>query len=205
MEGMDESELQQTVEQAKKGDKEAFDRLISHFQNRIHLAARARLGGKLRSLMDSWDAVQEAYLKALATFPNFEYRGEGQLVHWLTCFVENAIRDRSRYHKAQKRANPTLPLARRSFDGRAGWTAQIAGKAPTASQEMRGQELFNAIERFVDELPDEQREVFIMRAIEKISWTQIAQTMEKTEDASRMLYARARARVAKKLAADGLV
>ena len=94
------------VEQARRGDREAYDRLFALSADRVLQFIRMRLGSGLRSKVESMDILQEAYLAAHRDFERFEYRGDDAFARWLCRIVENRIRGEADYFGAGKRRNP---------------------------------------------------------------------------------------------------
>ena len=75
---MDERELdQRLVEQAQRGDKHAFELLVSKYQRKL-----ARLLGRfIRDPVEVEDVAQETFIKAYRALPSF--RGDSAFYTWL--------------------------------------------------------------------------------------------------------------------------
>jgi len=176
------------IRQAKKGDKEALNLLLKRYSPRVLQIVRARLGPGLRAKLDSQDILQEAFIRAVKGFDGYEIRGEGKFLYWLSRLVKNAICDRHDYFRADKRfSGNDLPL-----------TVGLgsADKDPTPSQFLTFQEGFQRLLCAMDELPEESRESVVHRDMEGLSFAEIGSIMGRTEDAARMLYVRAKAKLA---------
>jgi RNA polymerase sigma-70 factor (ECF subfamily) len=91
------------VEEARKGDREAYNRLFALTADRALHFIRLRLGPRLRENIDSMDILQDAYLQAHLLFDRFEYRGDDAFARWLSRIIENRIRDKVDYLEAKKR------------------------------------------------------------------------------------------------------
>src|SRR5438128_2293926 len=96
-------------EQARAGNREAYDRLFQLHADRALFFIRARLGPKLREHVESRDVLQEAYLAAHQGFECFEYTDDGAFSHWLCRIIDNRIRDLGDRFQAQKRQSVELP------------------------------------------------------------------------------------------------
>lgn len=114
------------------------------------------------------DAVQQAFLQAMRHADQFE--GTRPLLPWLLGLLGNAVRNQRR-HEAQRRAEPLPELA--SDDG-----------GPLAAAERR--ELVAALRQQVDALPDEQRQVLLLRLQHGLSAVQIAEVVGAAPGAVRM-------------------
>lgn len=86
------------VARARRGDHEAFARIVDHYDHRLRGLAYRLLGDRDR--MD--DVLQEAYVKAFRSLPRF--KGGSALGTWLYRIVYNACIDELRSRRA------TLPL-----------------------------------------------------------------------------------------------
>src|SRR6195256_6035989 len=101
---MDEKELdRQLVERAQRGDKHAFELLVSKYQRKL-----ARLLGRfIRDPVEVEDVAQEAFIKAYRALPSF--RGDSAFYTWLYRIAINTAKN---YLVALGRRAPTSP----SFD-----------------------------------------------------------------------------------------
>lgn len=76
-----------TVARARRGDEQAFAALVRHYDPGLRALAFRLLGDRAR--MD--DALQEAYVKAFRSLPQF--RGDASLGTWLYRIAYNACLD----------------------------------------------------------------------------------------------------------------
>ncbi len=98
---------QRMVTLAQAGDESALDRLCNVYGERVRRIVRMRMGGELRSKMESMDLVQDAFISALRSLENFTYRNEGDFLRWLSQIAENRLRDHVDKLHTNKR-EPTL-------------------------------------------------------------------------------------------------
>ena len=70
--------------------------LHDRYQKRILVYAHYRLGPDLRRTCDAEDMVNEAWIRIVTHWDQFEYRGPDSLFHWLCLQVRRAILDRRR-------------------------------------------------------------------------------------------------------------
>jgi RNA polymerase sigma-70 factor (ECF subfamily) len=99
--GSDDEIAATVVEQAKRGDQEAFATVIRHYDPGLRALAYRLLGDRDR--MD--DALQEAYVNAYRALPRF--RGSSKLGTWLYRIAYNACLD----ELARSRRVAQLPLS----------------------------------------------------------------------------------------------
>jgi RNA polymerase sigma-70 factor (ECF subfamily) len=182
----DEQFTLELLGQIREGDQEAWDRLYRRYHDELLFAVRARLGGRLRSYLESEDVLQSVALEAFVALPNFEHRGQGSLRHFLHRLILNKIRDRADYFGAQKRSG-SVPL-----------TDQLEENLPTGQDEPQylDGDKYDRLEQGLQKLPEDLRTVVILRKVEGLSSKEAATEMGKSDVATRKLYSRAMAKLA---------
>jgi RNA polymerase sigma-70 factor (ECF subfamily) len=115
-----------------------------------------------------------------------EGSGEGELMAWLMRIAENEIRDRADYYQRQRRdAAREVPLDEAH--------AAIAAGIRSMSSRIVLDEEAARLERAIERLSDAHREVILLRQFEELGYREIASQLGRSEDACRMLLARAMA------------
>lgn len=187
---------------AKRGDAEALNELFKRYWPRVLQIVRMRLGPGLRANLESRDIAQDAFIRALKGFEGFELRDEAAFLHWLGELVRNSIRDRHDYFGAKKRRTSfNEPLARCGEDSRDG-EVELAEAGPTPSRWLAMTEELERLVAAVHRLPADGREAVIQRDMEGLPFAQIGRNLGRSEDAARMLYARAKSRLTTMLGED---
>jgi RNA polymerase sigma-70 factor (ECF subfamily) len=178
---------------AKKGDRTALDQLCQVYGERVHWIVRFRMGGEIRSKLDSMDVVQDAFVLALQDLEDFTYRDEGGFLRWMSKIVENRIRDNMKKLHADKRnihkeipLRNGLPTTKRSSVGTTGPMVMT-----TPSVIISKREDLEKLEKAIDKLRPEYREAIILRKIEGLSYKEIGDRLGKSADAVGMLVSRA--------------
>ena len=184
---------QHLVTLAKKGDRAALERLCQVYGERVHWIVRFRMGGEIRLKLDSMDVVQDAFLLALEDLEDFTYRDEGDFLRWLSRIAENRIRDNIKKLHADKRdirkevlLRNLVPTTQGSLLGAPG---PVASTTPSLIISKR--EELSKLERAIDKLRPEYREVIILKKIEELSYKEISNRLGKSTDAVGMLVSRA--------------
>jgi len=180
------------VSRALEQDREAIDLLFQRYRDRLRNALRKLIGPKYRLLLaDSEDATQDAILSALRRLHSFEYRGEGSFLAWLLKGAEYEIVRRIRALGASKR---TAQGAVFDIDDQFGQEA--VAKEATPSQVHDEQELAERVRVALQELPDREREIIVLRRYLELDTNEICAEMGlPTEGAVRALLSRAQARL----------
>ena len=184
---------QHLVALAKEGDQTALNQLCSVYSERVRRIIRFRLDQKLRSKLDSVDVVQDVLLLAMGGLKDFTYRSEGDFLRWLSRIAENKIRDIfDEFHAEKRDIRKEIPFKeqRRSSGGTMG---AVLGpmRVPTPSVIMCKKESLDRLEKALDELKPEYREVVVLKRIEGLSYDEIGERLGKTAKAVSMLMYRA--------------
>jgi RNA polymerase sigma-70 factor (ECF subfamily) len=182
------------VLRAQEGDREALNRLFSRYYERVRRVVRLRLGAKLRESMESGDILQDTFCQAVRSFQNFEMREESSLINWLARLAERQIIAKADYHGAKKRDHErdvTWSDSSTTSDSAHGRIAHADGSTKILDKIVSNEEQA-ILERAMDRLPGEYRELIIQRHYEGASWEAIAESTERpSAAAARMMHARA--------------
>jgi RNA polymerase sigma-70 factor, ECF subfamily len=170
------------IARALRRDPEALAALMRRHNRRLYRAA----WGILRDEQEAEDAVQESYLKAFAGLAKF--RGEAALSTWLTRIVINEalMRRRKPRRLVLEDFENVVPL-------RAPGSSEPTVENPEGAA-MRGQ-LRLYLESAVGDLPEEQRTVFVLRALEELSVEETAAVLDLNPQTVRTRFMRARRRL----------
>ena len=183
------------VVQAKEGDPSAINQLYSIYAERVRWMVRFRMSKELRSKLESMDLVQNTLIRSLNGLGNFNYRNEGDFVRWLSKIAENELRGNLKKLHAEKR-DVRKEVQLDNFGSAAG-NEYIGSHGPiqttTPSVILSEKEDLGKLEKAIDQLKPEYREIIILTKIEELSYQEIGQRLGKSSDAVRMLATRAMA------------
>jgi RNA polymerase sigma-70 factor (ECF subfamily) len=179
---MDEPAL---IQSAQKGELEAFNTLVLHYQDMVFNTA-------LRILNDedlAADAAQEAFISAFRSIGTF--RG-GSFKAWLMRTVTNACYDELRRQKRR----PTTPLEPDTADGDEMDSPKwLADPNMTPAQQSEADELEHAIQHCLDALPTEFRTAVVLADIQGMDYTEVAAASKVPLGTIKSRLARARLRL----------
>jgi RNA polymerase sigma-70 factor (ECF subfamily) len=180
------------VSRALEQDRDAIDLLFQRYRDRLRSALRKLIGPKYRVLMaDSEDATHDAILSALRRLHQFEYRGEGSFLAWLLKGAEYEIVRRIRALETKKRTAVGGVI---SLDDVV--DQSVATPDATPSQLHDESELAERIRVALQQLPDREREIIVLRRYLELDTPEICAEMGlPTEGAVRALLSRAQARL----------
>jgi len=179
---MNESAL---IQDAQKGNLDAFNTLILHYQDSVYNTALRILGDEDQAA----DAAQEAFISAFKSITSF--RG-GSFKAWLMRTVTNACYDELRRQKRR----PTTPLEPDTEDGEEMESPRwLADPGMTPAQKSEADELEHAIQHCLNNLPLEFKTVVIMADIQGMDYTEVATSVRVPLGTIKSRLARARLRL----------
>ncbi|MCI0580137.1 MAG: sigma-70 family RNA polymerase sigma factor [Chloroflexi bacterium] len=177
---MDEVHL---IKQAQKGDVTSFNTLVLHYQDAVYNVAYRIMGESGTAA----DATQEAFISAYKSLGSF--RG-GNFKAWLMRIVTNACYDELRRRK--RRPQASLDEIMESNESAA---LLVSENSPGPEEHHQRAELVRAVERCLEDLPDEQKTATILCDIEGYDYTEIAAMMSTSLGTVKSRLSRARARL----------
>ncbi len=167
-ERMSEAQVDQLlVERVQKGEKHAFDLLISKYQHRII----SLVGRYVHDHAEAQDVAQEAFIKAYRALRNF--RGDSAFYTWLYRIAINTAKN---WLVAQKRRPPSSDIDAvdaEQYD----MDSRLKDKA-TPENELLREEIKKTVYDTIAELPEDLRTAIVLREMEGMSYEEIALTME---------------------------
>jgi RNA polymerase sigma-70 factor (ECF subfamily) len=175
--------------------------VLERHRSWLALLARLQVDGRFRGKFDPSDLVQQTLLEAVRAWPQFRGRTEAELAAWLRRILARVLAHEARHYlDAQRRdlcREVSLEQALAESSCRLGDAVQATGTSPSqnAMRHERALRLADALGR----LPDDYRDVILMRNIEGLSHDDIARRMERSVGSVRMLWARALARLRQEL------
>jgi RNA polymerase sigma-70 factor (ECF subfamily) len=177
---------------------------IERYRPLLRLQARKlELDMRLRRRFDSSDLVQETLLKAHAALDTFAGASEAELVRWLQGILGNVLVDEVRAARAQKR---DVELERSIDEYLAASSARLeaflTAGGPSPSEQAERQEQLLRLGRAIEHLPDEQRDVVVLRDLLGTPIREISEQLGRTEKSVAGLLLRGRRRLRELLEAE---
>ena len=145
---------------AAKGDPAAFEEIVDKYQRMIYNLCLSKLHGR----EDALDVSQDTFLCAYRAIGSFH--GESKLSSWLYRICLNCITDH------QRKKQPTVS-AQKDEDGAGLEIADTDEGSDPQKRLERGQRI-RAVRRAIEALPDESRQIVILREYEDLSYQEIA-------------------------------
>ena len=147
------------VESLRRGEPEAFERLVLAYQHRVFSIA-------LRMLADRGEAeevAQEVFLRVHRSVRDF--RGEAKLSTWLYAITSRLCLNRLRSPSRARRAGEAALM-------------RMADAHPNPGATLEASEVEAALHRAIGELDDEQRIVVVLRDLHGLAYEEIAAALD---------------------------
>ncbi len=169
---------------AQRGDLDAFNRLVLHYQDLAFNVALRIMGEQAAA----GDATQEAFLAAYHSLGG--YRG-GSLRAWLLRIVTNACYDELRRRKRR----PAVSLEALGEDSEVVRPVSSTNSDDNPEATVQRHELIQAIQECLSQLPVEFRIVAILVDVQGLDYVEAAQAVRKPLGTVKSRLARARAKL----------
>ena len=152
----------ETIQEVLDGNTAKFELLMRRYNERVYRAARSIV----RDEQDAEDVMQQAYVNAFTHLAQFN--GSAQFSTWLTRIAINEalarVRRRGRYEALDDDLSNVEPFMSSN-------TAQNPERQAFAG------ELRRLLEWAIDAMPDGMREVFVLREVEGLSTSEVAESL----------------------------
>jgi len=163
---IDDNEL---IQQFKDGGTEAFDALYQRYLPKVYKRVRYVVPES-----DIEDVTQEIFIAALKSLPTF--RGDSQFGTWLRTLTNHKVAEF--YRKRNRKQEPLLASL-----------SEAVGRTEGSTQKMMEERV--AIQRALQSLPENYREVILLRFAEDLQFNEIAEVMDQNLEATKSLFRRA--------------
>jgi len=173
------------VAAAMTGDREAVGRVLAIIRPLVVRYCRARLGAPDRSSASADDVAQEVCLAVLTALPGYRVQGKPFLAFVYGIAAHKVIDA----HRASSR-NRSEPVAD---------VPDAVEVADGPEQRALRVELSGEMGRLLDQLPDKQREILVLRVVVGLSAEETAEAVGSTPGAVRVAQHRALARLRKSM------
>ncbi len=158
--GEDDREL---MARLAKGDREALTPLVERHYRRLYRIAL----GYLRQRDDALDVVQEAFVKVFQAAARWD--GSADAGPWLSRVTVNLAIDR--WRRNRRRGKTFSPLAEGDH------LEVLADHGPAPDRRVLGREAGERVAVALNDLPERQRAVVVLRHYQELSLEEIASTL----------------------------
>ena len=167
----------------RDGDVSQLGQLFERYHTRLFEFLSRMTGNRVAAE----DLVQDVFVRILKY--RGTYRDDGRFETWLFRIARNQCIDESRRRAHRKHPSLDAPTGNEA-DGPT-LHERVAGKEHGADRRTVGNELKQRMAQAIDALPEEQREVFVLRQVQNLAFKEIAEITGVSENTvkSRMRYA----------------
>lgn len=166
--GVDPTETDaQLIERWKRGDERAATALVER-----HSPALARFAASVGAREEVEELVQDTFVRAFGALDGF--RGDSSFRTWLFTIERRLLLDRRR---AEKRRGTAVEVDER-----------MAATDFNPLDSMLADETARSVNAAIERLSPTQKEVFLLRVVEGLSYREIAEVADTTEGAARVHY-----------------
>jgi len=184
------------VKRLSEGDEIALEILLERHLPSLRAFVRGKLGAELRSLESASDLVQSTCREVLRNRERFQHPGPDAFRHWLFTTASRKVSNRLRERHAMKRdAGPEVRVGSSEEVSESRLLA-VYGRFSSPSHRLGIQDEIARVERALDNLPEDHREVVLLAHVAELSRAEIAGRLGKTEVAVRSILHRALSRIA---------
>ena len=197
----DAADFEIVLDRARAGEDEqgaeARGRMLEQYRAYLTLLARVQIGRRLQGKVDAADVVQETFLEAHRHFGNFRGTTEAELTSWLRQILAGTLAHLLRHYLGTRGRDVRLEMgltAPPDYSSRPPGLDLVASLTSPSLQAARREEvvlLADALER----LPEEYREVIVLRHWEGLTFPEVAGRMGRSQDSVEKLWLRALARL----------
>jgi len=161
---------------AGAGEAEALARVVAHYEERLLARIRLMMGPEARSCVASGDVLQDVFSEAIRGLRAGDLRDERAFLRWVTAIARNHIVDEVR---------------RRREESLEALSSELAAGEPSATAHLSAEEARQRLIEILERLDAVRQRVVELRALEGLSWAEVARALGRSEGAVRKLYHRA--------------
>ena len=180
---MNEINEEQLVKFAKKGDVEAFEKLISQYEKKIY----ALCLHLLKDPEEAYDAAQEVCIKVWRQLEGFE--GQAKFSTWLYRIGTNQCLDIIRKNKKRSK---DISLFQKDEGSEEEWMIEGPHEEEGVAETVEKKALQEVVKLGISELKEDYQVIITLRDIEEHSYEEIADVLELSLGTVKSRLARAR-------------
>lgn len=199
----DSEDTLRLLDRAGQGDKQAVDRLLRKHRSDLRSFVERYMDPRVRGRIDPSDIVQEAQLAIAHRLSDFLARRPMSFDLWMRKTTRERLHNAHRDHRAKRRdVNREAMLPDQSSIALA---ECLIASDPSPSKIVEARERASKIAAAVADMPETDREILLMRLLDKMPYDEIATLWDVTVAAARQRFVRAMDKFSKVLSRRGLL
>jgi len=180
------------LQRHKAGDGHALQELVSRYQDRLRRIVRIKLVGRVRAHYESMDIVQDVNMIMMRKLGEVEAEDSGAILNWLSEVVLNRVRNTDKYLRALKRdVDRNMEIEIDLGGGSTTISLPALDEEALPPEEAYKAEVREILDDSMAELPENYREVILLRDYAGASWDYVARERGTSVPAAEQLYRRA--------------
>jgi RNA polymerase sigma-70 factor, ECF subfamily len=179
------------VAAAQRGDAVALERVLEAFRPYLLTIANRDLPADLWGKCGGSDLVQETMLEAHRGFAGFGGREPDELRRWLRGILRHNLKDAIRRFAVTRCRSTGRERSLHSDSESAQRARGLVDPEPTPCTLATDRDETRALDAALARLPDDERDVIILRNREHLPWDEVGRRLNRSGDAARMLWNRA--------------
>lgn len=160
------------IERAREGDASAFGRLYERYLGSIYRYLYFRVG----NVPEAEELTDDVFVRAWEALPGYSMTGNDSLLPWLYRIAHNLLVDHYRRSTLHKETQPLFAVKEHS---------------PSVEEIVSTKQEINRAVQAVRELGHVEQTVLLLRFVEQLSYREIAEIVDKSEGACRVIQYRA--------------
>ena len=173
------------------GDPGALNALLERHYPNVERIVRVRLRSAGDARADCLDLVQQTMILALQNLDQFEQREDARLIDWLARIAEREVLAHHRRQRAARRDVRREAPKLESAGSTAPQHAAVSGDSTPSERAVRDEDRA-VLDECIAALPEDMREVLLLRDFAGASWSHIAEQLGRpSSDAARKQHERA--------------
>jgi RNA polymerase sigma-70 factor (ECF subfamily) len=177
------------------GDRPSFDRALEPLRPWLLERARAVLDPRLAMTLEPDDLVQDVLCNVYRSLPGTKVRDRDGLQAWIDRIIRNRHVDLQRRHLLSRKRGHAVSLdaacASSPSSPELSMGDALAGSGTSPSQAAAREEARTRLQWLLAQLPEDQRTVVRLLRMEGRPVREVAQAMQRSEEAVRKLFSRA--------------
>lgn len=201
--GAESPRVSELIQLARHGDAESRERLFALCRTYLEFVARSQVESWLRVKVDASDLVQQTMLEAHRDFDGFQGTSEKEWLAWLRKILShNAADFVRRYRGTAKREAGREVRFRDLADTISRGAPEPAAPGMTPSEELLVLDEQLRATAALAGLPPDYQEVVLLRNLQRLPFSDVAERMGRSRPAVQMLWMRAIRKLQEALGAD---
>ncbi len=185
-------ELSNLIERARQGSPDALGELLELYRSYLQLIASLQAGEQLQAKFSPSDLIQATFLQAQRGFRDFHGNSEGELITWLRKILASQLAMEVRRYSTEGR-NVRLERQMHFEMNQSSilMNAMLAARGNSPSQSAMRRERAVLLADALAKLPENYRNIIVMRHLKGRSFAEIAAHERRTLDSVKSAWQRA--------------